>query len=136
MIVSAQAQLSSAQAAYDKAKIDLDRRRTLAPHGAVSGDELTSATNAFAAARASLEQARASVMQAGSDKGVAQGNFSATDALIAGTTVTNNPDVLAAQAGSIRRSWIWSAPSSARRSMAWSRAAACRSASAWPRATR
>ncbi|WP_343610682.1 HlyD family efflux transporter periplasmic adaptor subunit [Novosphingobium sp.] len=98
MIVSAQAQLSSAQAAYDKAKIDLDRRRTLAPHGAVSGDELTSATNAFAAARASLEQARASVMQAGSDKGVAQGNFSATDALIAGTTVTNNPDVLAAQA--------------------------------------
>jgi membrane fusion protein (multidrug efflux system) len=97
-ITSAQAQLSSAQAAYEKARIDLQRRQTLAPKGAVSGDELTSATNAFAAARASLEQARAAVAQAGSDKGVAQGNFSATDALIAGTTLTNNPDVLAAQA--------------------------------------
>ncbi|MDE1918754.1 MAG: HlyD family efflux transporter periplasmic adaptor subunit [Sphingomonadales bacterium] len=98
LVVSSQAQLASAQAAYDKAKIDLDRRRALAPKGAVSGDELTNAINAFAAARASLEQARASVMQAGSNKGVAQGDFSASSALIEGTTLTNNPDVLAAQA--------------------------------------
>jgi len=98
MVASAQAQLGSAQAAYDKARIDLQRRQTLAPKGAVSGDELTSATNAFAAARANLEQARAAVAQAGSDKGVAQGNFSATNALIAGTTLTDNPDVKAAQA--------------------------------------
>jgi membrane fusion protein (multidrug efflux system) len=98
MIASAQAQLTSAQAAYDKAKVDLQRRQALAPKGAVSGDELTSATNAFAAANASLAQARAAVAQAGSDKGVAQGNFSATNALIAGTTLTDNPDVKAAQA--------------------------------------
>lgn len=98
LIVSSQAQLASAQSAYDKAKIDLDRRRALAPKGAVSGDELTSATNAFAAAKANLEQARAAVMQAGSNKGAAQGDFSASSALIEGTTLANNPDVLAAQA--------------------------------------
>jgi membrane fusion protein, multidrug efflux system len=98
LIVSSQAQLSSAQAAYDKAKIDLDRRRALAPKGAVSGDELTSATNAFAAAKANLEQARAALAQAGSNKGAAQGDFSANNALIEGTTLANNPDVLAAQA--------------------------------------
>jgi membrane fusion protein (multidrug efflux system) len=97
-IISSQAQLSSAQAAYDKARIDLERRRALAPHGAVSGDELTASINSFAAAKASLEQARAAVAQAGSSKGAAQGDFSANNALTVGTTLANNPDVLAAQA--------------------------------------
>ncbi|HZV09154.1 MAG TPA: HlyD family efflux transporter periplasmic adaptor subunit, partial [Novosphingobium sp.] len=97
-IASAQAQLVSAQAAYDKANIDLARRRKLAPSGAVSGDELTSAVNAFAAARANLELARAGVAQASASHGAAQGDFAATNALIAGTTMATSPDVLAAQA--------------------------------------
>jgi membrane fusion protein (multidrug efflux system) len=97
-VARAQAQLVAAQADYEKARVDLDRRRSLAPSGAVSGDELTSATNAFAAARANLELARAGVTQASSTRGAAAGDLAANDALISGTTVTGNPDVLAAQA--------------------------------------
>jgi membrane fusion protein (multidrug efflux system) len=97
-VARAQAQLVAAQANFEKARVDLDRRRSLAPSGAVSGDELTSATNAFAAARANLELARAGVTQASSTRGAAAGDLAANDALISGTTVTGNPDVLAAQA--------------------------------------
>jgi membrane fusion protein (multidrug efflux system) len=48
------------------ARIDLDRRRRLAPNGAVSGEELTSATNAFAAAQA-ISNSPALVAQAASN---------------------------------------------------------------------
>lgn len=97
-ILSARAQLVAAQASYDKARIDFDRRRALAPNGAVSGDELTAATNALAGARAALEQARAAVAQASSQRGAAAGNLAANDALIHGTTVASAPDVLVAEA--------------------------------------
>ncbi len=97
-IEGARAQLVSAQAAYDKARIDFARRQKLAPNGAVSGDELTAATNALASARGSLEQARAAVAQAASQRGAAAGNLAANDALIRGTTVASAPDVLAAEA--------------------------------------
>ncbi len=97
-IASAEAQLASAQAAFDKAKVDLERRRKLAPGGAVSADELTSAINGFANARANLDLARAGIAQASSSKGAAAGDLAANRALIDGTTVSTNPDVLAAQA--------------------------------------
>lgn len=97
-ILSARAQLIAAQASYDKARIDFDRRQKLAPNGAVSGDELTAATNALAGARAAREQARAAVAQASSQRGAAAGNLAANDALIRGTTVASAPDVLAAEA--------------------------------------
>lgn len=95
---AAQAQLQAAQAAYAKADVDYRRRQALAGEGAVSGDELTSATNALAAARASVEQARAAVAQAGATQGAAQGSLAANNALISGTTVSTSPDVLAAEA--------------------------------------
>ena len=97
-ITSAQAQLSAAQAAFDKAQIDLARRRKLAPDGAVSGDELTSSVNAFAAARANLELARAGVAQAQAGQSAASGDLAANRALTDGTNATTAPDVLAAQA--------------------------------------
>ncbi|MGU3391120.1 HlyD family secretion protein [Sphingomonas sp. M1A8_2b] len=97
-ILTARAQLVSAQAGYDKAQVDFDRRRRLAPNGAVSGDELTSATNALAGARATLEQARAAVAQAGAQRGAAAGNLAANDALIKGTTTSTAPDVMTAEA--------------------------------------
>lgn len=97
-VARANAQLVAAQADYDKARVDFDRRRALAPSGAVSGDELTTATNAFASARANLELARAGVAQASSTRGAAVGDLAANDALISGTTVSENPDVLAAKA--------------------------------------
>nr|WP_157083017.1 HlyD family efflux transporter periplasmic adaptor subunit [Novosphingobium lentum] len=97
-IASAQAQLGAAQAAYDKARVDLARRQKLAPAGAVSGDELTSATAAYAAAQANLVQARAMISQASATRGAAAGTLAANNALISGTTVASSPDVLAAEA--------------------------------------
>lgn len=97
-IASARAQLISAQAAFDKAQVDFNRRQKLAPAGAVSGDELTSATSALATARAALEQARAAVAQANSQRGAAVGDLAANDALIQGATIATAPDVLAAEA--------------------------------------
>jgi membrane fusion protein, multidrug efflux system len=97
-IASAKAQYFSAQAAFDKASVDLDRRKKLAPSGAVSADELTSATNSYAAAKGRLDNARAAVSQAIAARGSAESDFAANQALIQGTTVATNPDVQAAQA--------------------------------------
>jgi membrane fusion protein (multidrug efflux system) len=97
-VLGARAQLISAQAAFQKAQIDFDRRQKLVPNGAVSGDELTSATNALAAARAALTQSRAAVAQASSQQGAASGTLAANEALVRGTSVATAPDVLAAQA--------------------------------------
>lgn len=97
-IARARAQLVSAQADYEKARVDLARRQRLAPNGAVSGEELTSATNGFASAKAALELARAGVAQASSTKGAASGELAANNALISGTTAATAPEVLAAQA--------------------------------------
>ena len=97
-IARARAQLVSAQADYERARVDLARRQRLAPNGAVSGEELSSATNAFASARAALELARAGIAQASSTRGAASGELAANNALISGTTANNAPEVLAAQA--------------------------------------
>jgi membrane fusion protein, multidrug efflux system len=97
-IAQANAQLAAAQADYDKARVDLQRREALAPEGAVSGDEVTSARKAFAAARAGLEQARAGVATARATQGAAEGQLAANDALVRGSTIETDPAVLAAKA--------------------------------------
>ena len=86
-----EADISRAKTDMDRARIDLDRRQALSASGAVSGDELTSARNAFGRAQAALQQA--------------QGNARATDgsrqanaALIFGADVNENPEVAAARA--------------------------------------
>jgi membrane fusion protein (multidrug efflux system) len=61
---SAQARLASAEAEVGKAQIDLRRRQALAASGSVSGDELTTARNAFNVANANLRVARAARDQA------------------------------------------------------------------------
>lgn len=94
----ARAQLSVAAANMDKARIDLSRRRELAASGAVSGEELTIATNAYAAAEGNLALARAGLTQAGAARGAAQGSLSANNALVAGSTINSHPDVLVAKA--------------------------------------
>ncbi|MBB4100646.1 HlyD family efflux transporter periplasmic adaptor subunit [Sphingomonas kyeonggiensis] len=97
-ISRARAQLVAAEADFEKARVDLARRQRLAPNGAVSGEELTSATNAFSSAKANLELARAGVAQANSTRGAASGELAANNALISGTTANSAPEVLAAQA--------------------------------------
>ncbi|HWI86624.1 MAG TPA: HlyD family efflux transporter periplasmic adaptor subunit, partial [Sphingomonas sp.] len=64
--------------------------------GAVSGDELTSATNAFAAAQAQLAVARSGIAQARANRVAASENFNANQALVRGS-MYDNPDVASAR---------------------------------------
>jgi membrane fusion protein (multidrug efflux system) len=95
-IARAQAEMVAAQSAYDKARVDLNRRQSLAKSGAVSGDELTSATNAFAAAQAQLAVAKAGIAQAKANRVAASENYNANQALIRGS-MQDNPDVASAR---------------------------------------
>lgn len=97
-IGQAQAQLASARASFDKARIDLNRRSELASSGAVSGEELTNAKNAYSTAQANLALARAGIAQAAATKGAARESWAANEALIAGSTVDTSPEVAAAKA--------------------------------------
>jgi membrane fusion protein (multidrug efflux system) len=58
-LISAKADLAAAQSDSEKAKIDLDRREALSQSGAVSGEELTAARNAYRAAEAKVQSVRA-----------------------------------------------------------------------------
>jgi len=94
----AEARLVAARADLAKAKIDLDRREALAASGSVSGDELTSARNAYSTATANLKVAEAENMQAGANRTSALGSRDANRALIADAAPDANPEVLAARA--------------------------------------
>ncbi len=94
----ADAQVTAAQSDLDKSKIDLDRREALAASGAVSGEELTAARNAYRGALANFKAATAARAQAGANQVTAVGTRDANRAMIAGTTPETNPEVLAAQA--------------------------------------
>lgn len=94
----AQAQLASAQADFDRASIDLKRREALAKSGSVSGDELSKAQNEFASAQANLVAARATAAQAKANRMAASGERASNAALIANTSVDDNPEVTLARA--------------------------------------
>jgi membrane fusion protein (multidrug efflux system) len=94
----AQAQLASAQADFDRASIDLKRREALSKSGSVSGDELTKAQNEFASAQANLVAARATAAQAKANRAAASGERASNAALIANTSVDDNPEVALARA--------------------------------------
>jgi len=93
-----QALVSVAASNLARARIDLGRREALVSGGAVSGEELSSARNAFTAAQGQLAVAEADLAQARAARGSAEGQYSANDALVGGTPPSGNPDVLAAQA--------------------------------------
>ena len=94
----AAAQLASAEADFERAKVDLQRREALSTSGSVSGDELTRAQNAFAAAEANLTVAQASTAQAKANRDAAIGSKDANAALIANSTEETNPEVALARA--------------------------------------
>ena len=96
--MQAQAQIAVAQANLEKARTDYQRRQSLVSSGSVSGEEVTTARNALATAQASLAAAQASRAQAAAGRQAAVGTMNANGALIAGTSVDGNPEVLAAQA--------------------------------------
>jgi membrane fusion protein, multidrug efflux system len=94
----AAAQLQAAQSDVDRTKIDLQRREALASSGAVSGEELTTAKNAYQTAVANLAAVQASGAQAKANRTVAQGQLASSQALTAGADVDSNPEVQAAKA--------------------------------------
>jgi membrane fusion protein (multidrug efflux system) len=94
----AAAEVAAAKASYEKARIDLERRQSLVESGAVSGDELTAVRSALSNALAGLRAAQAAQVQAAAARGAAIGDRDANRALIANTTLDNNPEVLAARA--------------------------------------
>jgi membrane fusion protein (multidrug efflux system) len=82
-VASAQAMVAQRQADVERANIDYKRRAALAATGAVSGDEMTVASNARSTAQAALTQA--------------QQQLAAQKALISSGDAAHNPDVLAAK---------------------------------------
>jgi membrane fusion protein (multidrug efflux system) len=82
------AQVRSAQANLDRARIDYDRRKGLDANGAISGEELTQA-------RTALETAQAAVTAAVAQERAAEGQRAVNSALISGAG--ENPEVAAAR---------------------------------------
>ncbi len=96
-IARAKAQVESARADVAKAKVDLDRRQALAASGAVSGDELTAAKNAYTTAQAALAAAEAASAQAAATQKAAEASLQAQAVMTQGS-VDENPQVAAARA--------------------------------------
>ncbi|MBY9063388.1 HlyD family efflux transporter periplasmic adaptor subunit [Sphingomonas yunnanensis] len=95
---SARAQLAAARGSLERAEIDFQRRQALVSAGAVSGDEVTSATNALRTARANVVVAEAAVSQAQATRTSAERDRAANAALTRGTTSRTAPEVLTARA--------------------------------------
>jgi membrane fusion protein (multidrug efflux system) len=96
--VRAAAQLAAATADFERARIDLERRETLAASGAVSGDELTKARNAYESTKANVAAAQAAAAQARANYAAAMGSREANSVLIEDATETSNPEVALARA--------------------------------------
>jgi len=95
--VRAAAQTTAAEADASKARVDLERRRSLAGRGSVSGDELTAVDAAFKNALANLEVARASRELAAAGREAAVAGREVNSAQIADVTPDSHPEVLAAR---------------------------------------
>jgi membrane fusion protein (multidrug efflux system) len=94
----ASAEIASAQAGYERARLDYGRRTALAESGAISGEELTSSRAAFEQAQAGLAAARAAASQASASTAAAAGQRQANQAMIAGASIDTNPEVASARA--------------------------------------
>lgn len=97
-IEQARARLASASAEVSRTLAELNRRQSLQGTGAVSGEELTSARTAYAAAVAARAQAAAAVQTAEATRQASLGQVEQSAAVIQGTTIGTAPDVRAAQA--------------------------------------
>ncbi|MDQ2765333.1 MAG: HlyD family efflux transporter periplasmic adaptor subunit [Pseudomonadota bacterium] len=97
-IGTARAQLLVAQGNLERAQTDYRRRQALVSAGAVSGDEVTAATNALRTARANIVVAQAGIAQATATRASALEDRAANTALTRGTTQATAPEVLTARA--------------------------------------
>ena len=97
-IAHSRALLASAEADLAKARTDLARRQALVHDGAVSGDELTTAENRVRETEAAVSGAQASLAEAQAQQTAAAGQERVAQALVAGTDMSSNPEIAAAQA--------------------------------------
>jgi len=97
-VARATAQLASSESDLARTKIDLERRQALASSGAVSGEELTTAKNAYQTALATVAATKAAGAQAIANRKAAAAQLAAQSALTTGTTAENNPQAEAAKA--------------------------------------
>ena len=97
-VTTARAQIALTQADVVRTRADLSRREALVGSGAVSGEELTTARNTYAAAIAHQAAAQGAVAQANADVASAKSNAQAAFALVRGTSVDTAPEVRAAAA--------------------------------------
>lgn len=97
-IAMRQANIETAKVDLARAKSDLRRRQTLAKSGGVSGEEILHAQTAEKAAESGLAQARAALA-------VAKARLETNQALTAGTTIAEHPDVKQA-ASHLRSAWL------------------------------
>jgi len=97
-ITRAAAQVAAAQSDVDRTAIDYKRREALQASGAVSGEELSTARNAYQTAVANLAAVKAAGAQAQANKTVAEGQLASGVALTSGVDVAHNPEVAAAKA--------------------------------------
>lgn len=93
-----QAQVAQATADLQRTKIDLERRQKLVASGSVSAEEITNAETAYNVAKANLDAAQAAVMMTNAGRETAEGSQQANAALIKGTSLEENPEVLSARA--------------------------------------
>jgi len=94
----ARARQQAASADVARTAAELSRRRSLAGTGAVSGEELTGARTAYAAALAARDQAAAAVRTAEATRQASSGEIEQSAAVVQGTTIDNAPDIRAAEA--------------------------------------
>ena len=97
-VTIARAQLAAVQSDIVRARADLSRREALVGSGAVSGEELTTARNAYSAALARAVAAQGALAQAGADVASAKSSAQAAFALVRGTSIDTAPEVRAAAA--------------------------------------
>jgi membrane fusion protein (multidrug efflux system) len=84
------AEIDSARSDLERARTDYQRRKVLSEGGAVSTEDLTTAENRLRQATAAMSSAQAQLL-------AAEGNRRATEVLIAGASVADNPEVIAAR---------------------------------------
>ncbi len=97
-LLRAKAQLASAQSDLDRTALDLKRREALSASGAVSGEELSTARNAYQTAVANLAATKAAGAQDVANKTVAEGQLASSLALTQGSSLDENPEVAAGKA--------------------------------------
>lgn len=96
--IHALAQMDAAKSDFERAQTDLKRRKSLATSGAVSGDELTKAQNAYETAKAAYEAAQAALEQTRANFKTALGSKEANTVLISEPNLEENPEVVFAKA--------------------------------------